>query len=114
MILYGGTFDPVHNGHLAIARAAWQRLGSPVRMMPAADPPHRPPPGASAQDRAEMLALAVADEPGLCVDRRELERTGRSYTVDTLRALRADEPDLPVAMLLGADKIGRASCRERV
>lgn len=103
MILYGGTFDPVHNGHLAIARAAWQRLGSPVRMMPAADPPHRPPPGASAQDRAEMLALAVADEPGLCVDRRELERTGRSYTVDTLRALRADEPDLPVAMLLGAD-----------
>ncbi|MGY0560723.1 nicotinate-nucleotide adenylyltransferase [Luteimonas sp. A277] len=103
LVLYGGTFDPVHNGHLAIARAAWQTLGSPIRMMPAADPPHRPPPGASADERAAMLDLAVGDEQGLCVDRRELERSGASYTVDTLRELRARQPDVPVALLLGAD-----------
>lgn len=103
VVLYGGTFDPVHNGHLAIARAARQKLGCAIRMMPAADPPHRPPPGASADERAAMLELAVADEPGLCVDRRELERTGASYTVDTLRQLRAVQPDVSVALLLGAD-----------
>lgn len=103
LVLYGGTFDPVHNGHLAIAREAWRRLGSPVRMMPVADPPHRSAPGASADERVAMLELAVASEPGLEVDRRELERAGASYTVDTLRALRAQQPDVPVALLLGGD-----------
>ncbi|NZA28071.1 nicotinate-nucleotide adenylyltransferase [Luteimonas sp. SJ-92] len=103
LLLYGGTFDPVHNGHLAIARAARDRLRRPVRMMPAADPPHRPPPGADARHRAAMLRLAVAEEPGLSVDLRELERDGRSYTVDTLRALRRAEPAAPVALLMGAD-----------
>ncbi len=57
---YGGTFDPVHNGHLAIARAARDELDCTVRLMPAADPPHRAPPGANAAQRAEMLDLAVA------------------------------------------------------
>lgn len=113
VLLYGGTFDPVHNGHLAIARAAHAALAAPVRMMPAADPPHRPPPGASADQRARMLELAVADEPGLCVDRRELERAGPSYTVLTLRALREQESDVPVALLLGADSfLGLPGWRE--
>lgn len=103
IVLYGGTFDPVHNGHLAIATAAAQALGCEVRLMPAADPPHRPPPGASARQRAHMLDLAVEGAPGLCVDRRELERDGPSYTVLTLRELRSAEPDRPVALLLGAD-----------
>ena len=103
VVLHGGTFDPVHNGHLAIARAAREALGSVVRMMPAADPPHRLPPGASAGQRARMLELATAGEPGLCVDRRELERDGPSYTVLTLRELRAADPDVPAALLLGAD-----------
>lgn len=103
VVLYGGTFDPVHNGHVAIARAAHAALGSTVRMMPAADPPHRPPPGATAAQRARMLDLAVAGEPGLCVDRRELERDGPSYTVLTLRELRAADPRVPVALLVGAD-----------
>src|SRR5690554_2410476 len=113
VLLYGGTFDPVHNGHLAIARAAHQALGTAVRMMPAADPPHRPPPGATAAQRAAMLELATAGEPGLRVDRRELEREGPSYTVLTLRELRARDPDVPVALLVGADSfLGLPGWRE--
>lgn len=104
LLLYGGTFDPVHLGHLAIAHAAHAALGVQVRLMPAADPPHRAPPGADAGHRARMLELAVAGDRALVVDRRELEREGRSYTVDTLSALRADiGPQRPVALLLGAD-----------
>lgn len=103
IVLYGGTFDPVHNGHLAIASAAAQALDCEVRMMPAADPPHRPAPGASARQRAHMLDLAVEGRLRLRVDRRELERDGPSYTVQTLRELRSTDPDRPVALLLGAD-----------
>ncbi len=103
-LVYGGTFDPVHDGHLAIARSGRDALDTTVRLMPAADPPHRAPPGANAVHRARMLDIAVAGEPGMRVDRRELEREGRSYSVDTLRALR-DEigPERPIVMLLGAD-----------
>jgi nicotinate-nucleotide adenylyltransferase len=104
LLLYGGTFDPVHEGHLAIARSARDALDTTVHLMPAADPPHRTPPGADAHHRARMLDLAVAGERRLVVDRRELEREGRSYTVDTLRALRGTIGEhRPVALLLGAD-----------
>jgi len=103
-LLFGGTFDPVHAGHLAVARAARDRLGAEVALVPAADPPHRAPPGASARDRADLVALAVAGEPGLSVDERELRRAGRSYTADTLRELRAEwGPEAPLAWLVGAD-----------
>jgi nicotinate-nucleotide adenylyltransferase len=103
-LLYGGTFDPIHLGHLAIARAARDALHATVRLMPAADPPHRATPGASAAHRARMAELAVAGEPGLCVDRRELRRDGPSYSVDTLRELRAAIGErAPVALLVGAD-----------
>src|SRR5690606_13103899 len=103
-VLYGGTFDPVHDGHLAIACAARDLLQATIRLMPAADPPHRAPPGATADQRAGMLDLAVAGEPGLCVDRRELRRNGRSYSIDTLLELRAElGGDAPVALLVGAD-----------
>ncbi len=118
-LIYGGTFDPVHNGHLAIARAARDELGVPVWLMPAADPPHRAAPGANAQQRAAMLELAVANEEGLHVDLRELRRAerdpdSRSYTIDTLRELRAEfGSTLPLALLLGADSfIGLPSWRE--
>ena len=110
-LFYGGTFDPVHNGHLAIARAAHQAFGVPVHLMPAADPPHRAPPGATAAQRAHLLDVAVRDVPGLCVDRRELRRAqrdpaGRSYTVDTLRELREELGDAaPLALLIGADSL---------
>src|SRR5690606_12349754 len=103
-VLYGGTFDPVHAGHLAIARAAHDTLGVPVHLMPAADPPHRPPPGATAAQRVAMLELALEGEPGLRLGLRELARTGRSWSVDTLRGLRAEIGDAaPVALLVGAD-----------
>ena len=113
-LFYGGTFDPVHNGHLAIARAARDELECTVRLVPAADPPHRAPPGADAGQRAEMLELAVADQAGLRVDRRELQRDGRSYTIDTLRELRAEfGPATPIALLIGADSfIGLPTWRE--
>jgi len=110
-IYYGGTFDPVHNGHLAIARAARDALNLPIRLLPAADPPHRPAPGASAEQRCRMLQLALADETGLLLDRHELERAARhpqrpSYTVDTLAELRqAFGPETPLAWLVGADSL---------
>ncbi len=110
-IHYGGTFDPVHLGHVAIARAARDQLQVAVRLLPAADPPHRAVPGATAAQRAAMLALAIGDEAGLILDLRELERARRqpqnpSYTVDTLRELRAElGPRQPLAWLVGADSL---------
>lgn len=103
-IWYGGTFDPVHNGHLAIARAAADAFGVPVTLAPAADPPHRAAPGADALQRAHLLDLAVAGDRRLRVDRRELQRAGPSWTVDTLHELRAGLGEAaPLALLLGAD-----------
>lgn len=103
---YGGTFDPIHNGHLAIARAARDTLQAPVALLPAADPPHRPAPGASAPQRARMLALALAGESGLGVDLRELRRAGPSYTIDTLAELRAEHgPHAALAWLIGEDSL---------
>lgn len=114
LVFYGGTFDPIHDGHLAIACAARDALAAQVRLMPAADPPHRAVPGASAEHRARMLDLAVAGEPGLVVDRRELRRDGRSYTVETLREVRAEVgPARPLALLVGADSfLGLPQWRE--
>jgi nicotinate-nucleotide adenylyltransferase len=103
-VLYGGTFDPVHDGHIAVALAAARALGTDIAMLPSADPPHRAPPGASAEQRAAMLDLAVAPYPQLGVDRRELRRKGPSYTVDTLHDVRAEVgPNAPLVWLLGAD-----------
>lgn len=103
-LLYGGTFDPVHAGHLAVASAARAALGANVAFLPAADPPHRAAPGASAEQRAHMIELAIAGQPGFAVDRRELHRAGPSWTVDTLREVRGElGPDAPLAWLVGAD-----------
>jgi len=113
-VLYGGTFDPIHLGHLAIAKAARDILGTTIRLMPAADPPHRPPPGAGAAERAAMLELAIAGEPGLVVDLRELRREEPSWSVETLRDLRREiGQSRPVALLVGADSFaGLPSWRE--
>ena len=105
-IFYGGTFDPVHNGHLAIARAVRDAMGTTVWMMPAADPPHRAAPGATAEHRAAMLDLAIEGQSGLRVDRRELARDTPSYTIDTLRELRAKYGEnAPLAFVIGADSL---------
>jgi len=105
-VCYGGTFDPVHLGHLAIATAVADVLSAPVHLLPAADPPHRPAPGASAEQRALMLDLAVGCDPRLRVDRRELYRGGPSYTVDTVRELRAElGREAPLVWVLGIDSL---------
>ena len=104
LVFYGGTFDPVHCGHLAVAEAARDRLQAVVRLLPSADPPHRAPPGADAPHRAAMLALAVDGRAGLQVDLRELERGVPSRTIDTLHAVRRElGDDQPIAFVLGAD-----------
>ena len=103
-ILYGGSFDPVHNGHLAVARNARDAIAARVLLMPAADPPHKGPLHADARQRLAMLELAIDGERGLGIEACELDRDGPSYTVDTLRLLRATRVgDAPLAILVGAD-----------
>jgi len=108
---YGGTFDPIHNGHLTIARAAVQTLNTPVCFIPAADPPHRPAPAVNVMQRLAMLKLALAGEDRLSIDSREIDRARQqpglpSWTVDTLRSLRAEiGPHTPLVWLLGADSL---------
>lgn len=105
-VFYGGSFDPVHLGHLAVARAARDALSAEVVLVPARDPPHKDATHADAEQRAALLDLAIAGEPGLRVDRRELHRAGPSYTVDTLAGLRAEAgPAAPLAWLVGADSL---------
>jgi nicotinate-nucleotide adenylyltransferase len=105
-VCYGGTFDPVHNGHLAIACAVREALAADVRLLPAADPPHKGPTHADAARRARMLDLAIAGERGVSVDRRELMRDGPSYTIDTLRDLRSElGTRVPIVWLVGSDSL---------
>jgi len=100
----GGTFDPVHIGHLRVAWEAAEALEAQVRLMPAQVPPHRPPPVATAQQRVRMLQLALAGQDRLTLDTRELERPGPSYTFDTLHSLRAEFGKAQsLILLLGAD-----------
>jgi nicotinate-nucleotide adenylyltransferase len=87
--LFGGTFDPVHHGHLIVARAVAEKLGfSRVVLIPANTPPHKPPACASAADRLAMVHLAVAGDELFEVSDLELDRPGPSYTLDTLQAIR--------------------------
>ncbi|WP_342315140.1 nicotinate-nucleotide adenylyltransferase [Lysobacter sp. FW306-1B-D06B] len=105
-VYYGGTFDPVHAGHLSVACEVRDALQARVFLVPAADPPHKDVTHADAQARARMLDLAIAGEPGLKVDRRELRREGPSYTVDTLRGLREElGPDVPLVWMIGGDSL---------
>jgi nicotinate-nucleotide adenylyltransferase len=102
--ILGGTFDPVHCGHLGLARDVGSALSlATVRFVPAGDPPHRAHPSASAAQRLAMVELAVAGEAGLEIDTREIERHGPSYTVLTLDELRREAPDRPLALIVGAD-----------
>lgn len=102
--MLGGTFDPVHFGHLRFAEDVRRALELPeVRLVPAGDPPHRAGPVATAADRLAMLQLAVTGFPGIVVDERELRRSGKSYTVLTLEELRREFPRSPLLLLLGAD-----------
>lgn len=102
--LLGGTFDPVHNGHLAIARAACVDLRmSRVHLILNAVPPHRTPPVCPVDHRLSMLRAAVEADPCLVPDTRELERTGPSYTLWTLRSLRREFPEAALCWIVGVD-----------
>jgi nicotinate-nucleotide adenylyltransferase len=102
--ILGGTFDPVHNGHLRVAWEAAEALDADVRLMPANVPPHRSAPIASAGQRVMLLRAALAGQARLRLDERELRRAEPSYTVETLRDMRAEfGPDRPLILLIGAD-----------
>lgn len=103
--VFGGSFDPVHHGHLIVSQVAAETLKlDALRLVPAREQPFKGGRhGASPEHRVAMLELAVAGSPVLQVERAELERAAPSYTVDTLRVLRAREPDVELALLLGAD-----------
>ena len=102
--IFGGTFDPVHYGHLRAAMEVKDALGlAELRLVPARDPPHRGTPSATAAQRVAMLTLALEEFPQLVLDTREIERIGKSYTVDTLRELRGEAPDRPLVLVVGVD-----------
>jgi nicotinate-nucleotide adenylyltransferase len=102
--IFGGTFDPIHCGHLRTAFELWQELRlAEVRLLPAGTPPHRDQLYASAAMRLKMVRAAVADQPSFVVDDREVRRTGVSYSVDTLTELRQEYPGRSLCLLLGMD-----------
>jgi nicotinate-nucleotide adenylyltransferase len=103
LALFGGTFDPVHLGHLSVAWEASELLDAEVRLMPAHVPPHRHAPTASPAQRVAMLNAALQGQDRLTLDTRELRREGPSYTIHTLRELREEQGERPLVLLLGAD-----------
>ena len=102
--IFGGTFDPIHYGHLRTAFEMLQALSfAEVRFVPSGDPPHRGETYAKADLRLEMVQAATANESRFVVDDCELRRPGPSYTVDTLVAIRKELPDAPLGLILGMD-----------
>lgn len=102
--VYGGTFNPVHYGHLRTGLEVMELFGlERLYWVPCRMPPHRNEPDVSAEMRLAMLKLSIADMPGMYADRRELDRDGPSYMVDTLRSFREEAGDAPILLFLGAD-----------
>lgn len=102
--VFGGTFDPIHFGHLRTGFELWQALGlAELRFLPTGNPGHREPPIADPGLRLAMVRAAVADQPGFVVDDREVRRSGVSYSVDTLTELRAEFPQRALCLILGMD-----------
>jgi len=102
--ILGGTFDPIHYGHLRSALDIMQQAGlSEVRFIPNRLPPHRDAPKLSDQQRAELVQLAILDRSEFVFDDRELQRDGPSYMVDTLQSLKDDFPDSTLCLIMGMD-----------
>lgn len=102
--VFGGTFDPIHYGHLRTALELLEAAGlAEVRFVPAGRPPHRDAVHADAATRAALVAAAIDDEPRFVLDDRELRRAGPSYTVDTLAELHAELPDRALCLVIGMD-----------
>ena len=105
--ILGGTFDPVHFGHLRPALEVQEALAlEELRLIPCHIPPHRGQPHASAAQRVAMLEAAVQAQPAFRIDTRELQRHGPSYTFDTLVSLREDLGDTGICLLMGMDAFG--------
>ena len=113
--IFGGTFDPIHHGHLILARDALEQLAlDELIFIPAALSPHKL--GGSPADanaRVEMLRAAIAGEPRFCLDLMELERPAPSYTVETMEALRSRQPDAQFIYLVGEDNVPQLSTWRR-
>ena len=105
--LFGGTFDPVHYGHLKPVEILANLIGlSRVIIMPNNVPPHRAQPEASGEQRQRMVELAIADKPLFSLDERELKRDTASYTAQTLKEWREEQgPDVPLAFIIGQDSL---------
>lgn len=104
MGVFGGTFDPIHYGHLRTAFELLDALRLPeMRFMPAGNPPHRPATFANNELRLRMVEAATAGQPRFTVDDRELRKRGPSYSVETLAELREEFPDRPLCMVIGMD-----------
>ena len=103
--LLGGTFNPIHFGHLRMAQELADALSlDEVRFIPSANPPHKAVPKVSAKQRAEMVRMAIADNPLFKLDTRELERIGASYTIDTLVSLREElGASVALCLIMGSD-----------
>ncbi len=102
--IFGGTFDPIHHGHLRIALDAQDYLLlKQIRLIPLGQAVHREQPSADADHRLAMVEAAIAGQPNLVADAREIERNGQSFMVDTLESLHADLPDQTLCLLLGSD-----------
>jgi len=102
--ILGGTFDPVHCGHLAVAEYVWAHCAlAQIQFLPCLLPPHRQPPRASPAQRLAMIRLAIAGHPDWIVNDIDFQRPGPSYMIDTLTILRQQQPQTPWCLLLGMD-----------
>lgn len=113
--MLGGTFDPIHAGHLRSAVELREMLAlDEVRFVPCHVPPHRNTPAANGAQRLRMLELALAGEPGLSIDTRELQRSAPSYSIDTLIALRAElGADVALSLIVGMDAFAQLHTWQR-
>ncbi len=106
--IVGGTFDPVHNGHILLALFAREAISlDEIVFVPSADPPHKDGTRASADARLAMVECAIEDLDHFSASRIELDRAGKSYTVETLRQLRAQRPDGDFYLIIGADNVAQ-------
>lgn len=102
--ILGGTFNPIHHGHLRVAIEVKEVLDlAAVHLIPLLAPPHRKAPNVSAHSRLDMVSAATKSEPELMADDREIRRGGISYSVETLRELREEKGDTPICMVVGTD-----------
>ena len=113
--LLGGTFNPIHNGHLRLAQELAGALNfSVVRFIPSANPPHKPAPSVSAQHRAAMVQLAITDNAIFKLDTRELERVGASFTIDTLISLQEElGGSVALCLIMGSDAFAKLNTWHR-